>query len=150
MSMTGGRFGLAGLFAVAHGQAVHWSDADYAQILDHQLDSRILDASPRIQDRTITYREVLNEKRPSREHLLAAKDYFKCADVGDDGIPSPVAYLLYIGTIAAGLCAGMQISSLKGSELDRAFDWAVSQQWVDHKMSALIRAASDLVKKGNV
>ena len=89
-----------------------------------------------------TFGQLLNHSRHSRELLASTKDYAKANLAACRGSITDLWRVLYYAAIAAALCVGQRITSLKDADLRLGFAWATQRPWLDDQTLALLRRAA--------
>jgi hypothetical protein len=149
---------LANLMAVDERTPQAWGADDLGPILRHQLDApmeadlRALDAeignkldkwNASVNPPIKTLHDLFAHPRPPVELLRLAKDFVKTLrNDRQNQFPEEVATVLYFASIAVALLRCRQrITNLGDDALQRSFEWASIQPWVDESLRELLREA---------
>ena len=97
-----------------------------------------------------SFADLFHHVSPPLELLRLTKDFAKAnRDHPESVLPSDIASVLYYASIAAALVrCNARITRLSNDELQKAFQWAGSQVWVDDPMRDLFKKALQLVTTG--
>jgi hypothetical protein len=130
-----------------------WSEEDLAEILSHQLSTKlttdltrmpISDATQNeLRDNEQTFADLLCASQPSIDLLRAAKEFAKTSRSDPNSLlPTQVATMLYYATIvAARLRRDETISSLAAPELLSGIEWSLSRPWLRPPLPSLFEEA---------
>jgi hypothetical protein len=134
----------------------HWSDADLAAMLAHQLSAplaetllaaNLLDPSAARQltaDIGPQIRHALTHPHPPRELLHALKLLGKSPPDPADPALAQISRLLYFAAIAAArVRLQVSLSALPDSDLRAATLWALSLPWLSPDLRPLFQASLD-------
>ena len=90
-----------------------------------------------------SFQDLFQHPQPPVELLQLVKDFAKICRAHPQGLlPHEVATVLYYLSIAAGIVRLQQrISTLPDERLQRGFDWAMAQGWVDAPARELLTQA---------
>jgi hypothetical protein len=152
------RMNLARMLAIGAGRHVGWSDGELTEMLEHQLQSPLLEVLQPPADvihsfgadavniganGLITFNDLLTHQDPPIALLRLANEFANSADMRqEDPLPANVATTLYFLTIAAALARHRKnISPMEDSALRRGLKWVQDQSWVGQTMRDLTTAA---------
>ncbi len=130
---------LKGLLDTSDPDAPCWHEADYADVLRHQLGAPLADdlglisndASRFLAEAKVeTFDEALLSPAPHIPLLRLLRDFAKALANLRATFPADVATVLYYATIAAGELAGTKISRLTEKEIRQGYTWALEQAWL--------------------
>jgi hypothetical protein len=149
---------LAAFMAAGDERARLWRTDELGAIFRHQLSAPILvdlggfDPATASRLKTLSQAQSLLLKSflelflhpvPPVELLTLTKEFAKTnMDHPDSSLPKEVAAVLYYTSIAAGLVRlEERISRLNDAQLERGFNWAKEQRWVDPQIQQLLAEA---------
>ena len=98
-----------------------------------------------------SFADLLHHPSPPLELLRITKDFAKAnRDHPESLLPPEIAAVLYYASIAAALVrCGARITRLSNHELQKGFQWAGSQAWIDDQMKDLFIKVEPLVTGGD-
>jgi hypothetical protein len=154
---------LAKLFSLNADPIGEWTPNEYKAMWRHQLAQPLLVDLGALPEQRLwelkqlakaqgpllkSMSDLLLHGHPPMDLLLLLKDFAKANRVpGESLLPKDIAAALYYASIAAALVkCHTRISRLSDLELCRAFDWAVTRDWIDAESDALFRAAAAIVR----
>ena len=135
-----------------------WSDEELAMMLRHQLeaslDGDLVEVDPRMEatlseaatlcDIPVrTFGDALLANRPRQAYLEMIKSFAKSLrDKPDSAMPAEISTAMYYAAIAAGVAAGIRITSLSDEKLRKGFVWALSQKWLTPDLKGIFERAT--------
>ena len=150
---------LADLMDSGGGERELWLSDELAAILQHQLaadlrfdfagfdealgrdvEGLVQSASP---PAIRSFRDLFEHPSPPVELLELTRQFAKaCRARGDCPIPSEIATVLYLASIAAALVRhGCRITLLEDEALRHALQWSLDQKWMDRPTLRLLQQA---------
>jgi hypothetical protein len=147
---------LANLLAVDGSGPGSWTQAEYADMLRHQLAAPLsfdletltsageptvaaMVASCNEHEPLVTFQDLLQHPRPPIELLCLAKEFAKSSRSNRRGtLPPEVATVLYLATLAVALLRhGQRIAHQDDAGLRKGLQWALNQAWIDDRVRQL-------------
>ena len=94
-----------------------------------------------------SFADLFCHPAPPLELLRITKDFAKAnRDHPESVLPPEIAAVLYYASIAVALVrCGARITRLSNHKLQKGFEWAGSQVWIDDQMKDLFKKAQALV-----